>query len=260
MEAIVKDHDEWYGFYHNENAASACANRNLAFARIGAARSDDFGATWTDLGIILDLPPATFACGTRNRYFVGGVGDMSVLLDRAHRDLYIYFSQYAREPSQQGVGVARLAWADRDAPVGKLMVWSNGVWLPPSWSDEDPGNWVYPRATPLVTPSKPWHDNDRVVDAFWGPSIHWNSYLQQYVMLLNRATDESFGQEGIYVSFSRRLGEPLAWSAPQKILSGGKWYPQVIGIEPGRGTDAWAGQVARFFMGGRSDHAIEFAQ
>jgi hypothetical protein len=261
MEAIVKDHDGWYGFYHNENQASACGSRSLAFARIGAARSEDFGATWTDLGIILDLPPATFACGTRNRYFVGGVGDMSVLLDRAHRDLYIYFSQYARDPSEQGVGVARLPWADRDAPVGKLMVWSSGVWLPPSRIEDELGErWVYPKATPLVVPSRPWHDNDRVVDAFWGPSIHWNTYLQQYVMLLNRANDESFTQEGIYVSFSSRLGDPHAWSAPQKILTGGKWYPQVVGIEVGRGTDAWAGQVARFFMSGRSDYLIEFTR
>jgi hypothetical protein len=272
MEAIVKDHDGWYGFYHNENQAFACGTRSLAYPRIGVARSEDFGQTWTDLGIILDLPPATFACGTRNRYFVGGVGDMSVLLDHSRRDLYIYFSQYARDPSQQGVGVARLAWADRDAPVGKLMVWSDGVWLPPSRvededededQDEDEQSierWVYPRATPLVAPNRPWHDTDPVVDAFWGPSIHWNAYLRQYVMLLNRANDELFSQEGIYVSFSPRLDDPLAWSAPQKILNGGRWYPQVVGLEVGRGTDAWAGQTARFFMGGRSDYLIEFAR
>jgi hypothetical protein len=262
LEAVVKDYDAWYGFYHNENRASVCANRNLNYPRIGAARSEDFGATWTDLGIILDLPPETFACGTRNTYFAGGVGDMSVLLDRAHRDLYIYFSQYARDPAQQGIGVARLAWADRDAPVGKLMVWSNGVWLPPAsiGGEEAGGRWVYPRATPLVTPGRPWHDSDRVVDAFWGPSIHWNSYLKQYVMLLNRASDETFAQEGVYVSFSPRLGDPRAWSAPQRVLRGGRWYAQVVGLEAGRGSDAWAGQTARFFMSGRSDHLIEFTQ
>src|SRR5688572_13520576 len=88
MEAIVKDHDTWYGFYHNENQAAACGNRNLAYPRIGAARSDDFGATWTDLGIILELPPSTFACRTPNTYFVGGVGDMSVMVDRMHRDFF----------------------------------------------------------------------------------------------------------------------------------------------------------------------------
>ena len=40
---------------------------------------------------------------------------------------------------------------------------------------------------------------------FWGPAIHWNTYLEQYVMLLNRAKDDQFGQEGIYVSFSPTL-------------------------------------------------------
>jgi hypothetical protein len=261
MEAIVKDHDAWYGFYHNENQASMCDGRNLNYPRIGAARSEDFGATWTDLGIILDLPPETFACGTRNTYFAGGVGDMSVLIDRMQRDLFIYFSQYARDRSQQGVGVARLAWADRDAPAGKLMVWSSGVWLPATLVDDEAGDrWVYPKATALVAPTRPWHDNDRIVDAFWGPSIHWNSFLKQYVMLLNRASDETFAQEGIYVSFSPRLDDPSAWSAPQRILRGGKWYPQVVGLEAGRGSDAWAGQIARFFLAGRSDHVIEFTQ
>ena len=259
MEAIVRDQDTWYGFYHNETIAASCG-RDLNFPRIGAARSDDLGVTWTDLGIILEVPPETFACGTRNRYFVGGTGDMSVTLDRAHRDLFIYFSQYGREPEQQGIGVARLAWADRDEPVGKLSVWSDGVWLPASWieNDEGAGRWVYPTATPLVTPSRPWHDRDRVVDAFWGPSIHWNAYLHQYVMLLNRARDETWSQDGIYVSFNRRLDDPQGWSLPQKILNEGRWYPQVVGIELGRGSDRWAGRIARFFMSGRSDHVIEF--
>lgn len=261
MEAVVRDNDRWYGFYHNENQATICG-RALNYPRIGAARSDDFGSTWRDLGIILDMPEQSFACNTTNRYFVGGFGDMSVVLDRMHRDLYIHFSQYGRDPRQQGIGVARLAWANRDAPVGKLSVWSEGVWLPGSLVDdgETGSKWVYPNATPLITPSKAWHDADRVVDAFWGPSIHWNAWLGQYVMLLNRAGDETWGQEGIYVSFAPRLGDPQLWSAPQKILDKGRWYPQVVGIEVGRGSDAWAGQVARFFMAGRSDHIIEFTR
>ena len=262
MEAVVTDHDTWYGFYHNENQAAVCGDRNINYPRIGAARSDDFGTTWIDLGIILEMPPTEFACATSNRYFVGGMGDMSAILDRSHRDLYVYFSQYGRDAAQQGVGVARMAWADRDAPVGKFSVWSAGVWLPATRvDDEEAGErWVYPPATPLVAPRKPWHDRNRSVDAFWGPSIHWNAYLQQYVMLLNRASDETWSQEGIYISFNPRLGEPGAWSPPQKIVNQGRWYPQVVGIELGRGTDAWAGRVARFFMSGRSDHTIEFTR
>jgi hypothetical protein len=77
-------------------------------------------------------------------------------------------------------------------------------------------------------------------------------------MLLNRAKDESFGQEGIYVSFAPTLENPRLWTPPQRILAGGSWYPQVIGLEAGDGTDKIAGARARFFMGGTSHHSIEF--
>jgi hypothetical protein len=36
-------------------------------------------------------------------------------------------------------------------------------------------------------------------------------------------------------------------------MSGGTWYPQVIGLEEGSGSDKLAGATARFFLGGRSD-------
>ena len=93
---------------------------------------------------------------------------------------------------------------------------------------------------------------------FWGASIHWNTYLEQYVMLLNRAKDDQFGQEGIYVSFAPGVSDPRAWSTPVRIMSGGQWYPQAVGIEPGTGTDKLAGRRARFFMTGKSDRMIEF--
>ena len=85
-----------------------------------------------------------------------------------------------------------------------------------------------------------------------------NDHLKQYVMLINRAADENFAQEGVYVSLNRRLDDPAAWTMPAKILDGGSWYPQVIGTEPGIGTDKRAGREARFFMGGRSDFLIRF--
>jgi hypothetical protein len=77
-------------------------------------------------------------------------------------------------------------------------------------------------------------------------------------MLLNRAADESFDQEGIYVSMSAGLEKPSTWSAPAKIMDGGQWYPQVIGTEDGAGTDKLAGEEARFFMSGRSSYVIRF--
>lgn len=93
---------------------------------------------------------------------------------------------------------------------------------------------------------------------FWGPSIHWNTHLERYVMLLNRARNDQFNTDGIYISYSPTLADPLQWSAPIELMDGGGWYPQVIGLEPGVGTDRIAGRRARFFMTGRSDRYIEF--
>lgn len=268
MEAILPDVDgTWYGFYHLERAPTeTCPGTEKVAPQIGAARSTDRGATWTDLGIVIDAPRGTYECETPNVYFVGGVGDLSVLLDAADRDVYLYYSQYGRDVSHQGVGVARLAWADRDAPAGKVSIWNDGAWLSPVRAESPRGTgrgesapgFDYPAASSIFPAGRSWHDEHPDVDAFWGPSLHWNSYLRQYVMLLNRAQDVGYAQEGIYVSFNARLDDPAGWSAPVRILEGGSWYPQVIGITPGVGTDRVSGRLARFFMGGRSDYVIQF--
>jgi hypothetical protein len=95
-------------------------------------------------------------------------------------------------------------------------------------------------------------------DAFWGPSIHWNTHLKRYVMLLNRAKGTGWVQEGVYVSFSAKLDDPRRWSQPQKILDGGRWYPQVIGDPAERGTDKLAGKTARLYLSGISEHEVVF--
>lgn len=255
MEAIVPDaSDAWYGYYHHERPADLCGRSDRQLPRIGAMRSLDHGQTWDDLGIVIDAPPGGEACDSANRFVLGGVGDVTAALDADGQDLFLYFSQYSRGVPQ-GVAVARLAWADRDTPVGKVTIWNSGAWLPATASDS---GWIYPAGTPLVAASKPFHDRSPSDDVFWGPSIHWNTYLEQYVMLLNRAKDDQFGQEGIYVSYSPTLSDPSRWSAPVKLRSGGEWYPQVIGDEAGVGTDRTAGRRTRFFMTGKSEQMIEF--
>ena len=257
FEAVISDVDgTWYGYYHNEWPAEVCDDART-IPRIGAARSRDFGATWEDLGVVLEAPPNSHDCASTNTYFVGGVGDFSVVLDRDHRDLYFYFSQYVRRDTSQGVSVARLAWADRDAPVGKMSVWLRGnVWLPArAYVTDDRVRHIYPTGGPIYRASDDWHEGD--VDAFWGPSVHWNTYLERYVMLLNRAQDASWTQEGIYIAYASDLGGPSSWSAPQRLLAAGRWYPQVIGTDPS-GTDKEAGEFARFFMSGRSEYVIQF--
>jgi len=260
MEAILQDDEgTWYGYYHNEVPAAMCRTTSKVLPRIGAARSFDRGATWEMLGVILEAPPRTYDCTTENLYFVGGVGDFSVQLDPQSQDLYFFYSLYLRAPSAQGVGVARLAWADRDEPNGKITSWRNGAWLPAAAiGDADPQRWFYPAATPIFPATDSWHDDDQVVDAFWGPSVHWNTHISRYVMLMSRAKDGNWGTEGIYISYAPSLDDPALWSKPARILSGGKWYPQVLGLETGSGTDKVAGEWARFFMMGTSHHLIHF--
>ncbi|MEO8681755.1 MAG: hypothetical protein ABI665_22100 [Vicinamibacterales bacterium] len=270
MEAVVEDDQgTWYGYYHNENPAVVCGRPDRAIARIGAARSFDQGRTWDDLGVVLEAATDTYACDSPNRYVIGGVGDLSVMLNAAKTDLYFFFSQYPKQQAAQGVAVARLVWANRDRPTGRVMVWTDGVWMA-SRIKRTPtvdvfGNtrqiWrEYPAGTPLAPTTQAWHDGDGKVDAFWGPSVHWNEGIEQYVMLLNRAKDESYSQAGIYVSYAPRLDDPRLWTAPQKLMTGGRWYPQVMGLTPGSGTDKVAGATARLFLGGRSDWIISFSR
>jgi hypothetical protein len=255
-----------YGYYHNERVATVCPGSGRVIPRIGALRSTDRGLSWENLGIILEASPGSFDCDTTNKYLVGGVGDFSVMLDPNSTDLYIFFSEYERFARSQGVAVARLAWADRDEPVGKVTVWRNGVWLPPrpfvprGGDPNAPIRWIYPSAIPIYPAEESWHDDDREVDAFWGPSVHWNTSLQQYVMLLNKAKDSDFTGEGIYVAFAPRLDDPHLWSTPVKILNDDAWYPQVIGLEAGAGTDKVAGEWARLFVSGRSSYLIHFSK
>jgi hypothetical protein len=264
IEAVVPDVDgTWYGYYHNEMpAGTVCPGTDKVIPRIGAARSRDRGRTWEDLGIILEAPFNAFTCETNNVFFVNGVGDFSVQLDADSRDLYFFFSQYERATVQQGIAVARMAWADRDEPVGKMMLWRTRTWFPAARPvmRGTGTTWVYIAGTPVFQSLDGWHDEGTTTDQFWGPSVHWNTYLRMYVMLLNRARDTKFNQEGVYVSYAPRLDDPTIWSPPLKILNGGSWYPQVIGLDTGSGTDKVAGEWARFFMAGTSQYLIHFTR
>lgn len=265
MEAVIADVDgTWYGYYHNQIPAEAqCGDSARVTPRIGAARSTDHGVTWVDLGVVLEAPSRSHVCASQNRYFVGGVGDFSVVLDHESRDVYVFYSSYVSRDWGQGVSVARMAWADRDAPVGRMSTYTRGIWLPArefTLDESGQSMWYYPVATPVYRTAQSWHLDGPSTDAFWGPSVHWNTHLEQWVMLLNRASDMTWKQEGIYVAFSPTLEDPSQWTTPRKILNSGQWYPQVLGTEVGAGTDRLAGAVARLFLGGRSDYLIQFTR
>lgn len=241
-----------YGWYHFE-PTGLCPGTHLTAPRIGAARSRDDGARWEDLGIVLEAPPGTLNCGTRNFYFAGGHGDFCVVLDRRQRWLYFVFSTYTGPAAGQGVAVARMRWADREAPVGRVWKWHAGAWTEPGLGG---------RATPIIPARVDWHRED--ADAFWGPAIHWNHHLRRYVMLLNRTRDYRWTQEGVYVSFNADLAHPRGWTPPRKILGelpAQAWYPQVVGLDTARReTDKLAGRVARLFVRGQSRWEMVFGR
>jgi hypothetical protein len=268
MEGVVLDEGgTWYGYYHNEIGSPACSGSAKVSPRIGAARSRDRGLTWEDLGPIVEASVGPLTCATRNHYFLGGVGDFSVALDRQRQYLYFFYTQYL-EPSGVGVSMARMPWAARDQPAGQMDVWQRGAWLAPEWYplDDDAaataqkGLWMFPMATPIHPAPNSWDDDQTGVDVFWGPSVHWNAFLQTWVMLLNRADSDDWDQEGVYISYNPAIDHPQGWSAPALLMKGGTWYPQVMGLEFGWGTDKTAGQSARFFLGGKSEKLILFSR
>jgi hypothetical protein len=220
----------------------------LTSPKIGVVISYDDGATWKDLGIVLEAPPDTDNCQTANKFFAGGHGDVSAMLDANKEFVYLFFSTYYGKHAEQGVAVARMRFADRHEPVGKVWKWHEGRWKSPG---------IGGRVTPIFSAQTDWHQKD--ANAFWGAAVHWNTHLECYAMLLNRAKDWKWTQEGIYVTFIRDLADPREWTPPRRIVEGGNWYPQVIGLEKGE-TDKLAGRIARFFVGGKSDSEIVFVR
>lgn len=237
-----------YGWYHNEPPGLCGNSSRLTAPRIGALRSFDNGYSWEDLGIILDAPADSLNCGTSNYYFAGGNGDFSVILSQDGEYLYFFISTYHRQISEQGVALARMKYEHRDAPGGNVWKWRDGAWNEPGLGG---------RATTAFPVLIDWHSP--FANAYWGPSVHFNTNLDTYVMLLNHASDRNWTQEGIYVSYNNDLSNPAGWSLPERLPIFGQlgWYPQVIGLDAGE-TDKVAGQVARLFISGQSSMEIVF--
>jgi len=252
IEATHKAADgKLYMWYHNE-PPNVCQKGKTA-PRIGQMVSADNGMNWRDQGLILEAPADSLNCDSPNHYFRGGNGDFSVIPDREKAYVYFFISTYHRDVAEQGVSVARMKYADLENPKGKVYKWYQGA-----WAEAGLGGHV----TPFIPVGTDWHRPD--ADAFWGPSIHWNTHLEQWVILLNRAKDKSWAQDGIYASFNPDLSGPNGWSRPVKILDArglpkSKWYPQVVGTNDiEKGTDKLAGKKARLFVAGQSRWEIEF--
>ena len=236
-----------FGWYHYE-PPGLCGGNGLTAPKIGAAVSYDGGFSFTDLGIVLQSGDP-LNCGAQNGFFAGGNGDFSVMVDASHTYIYFLFDNYGGDASHQGVAVARMDFNRRLTPVGAVWKYFNGDFTQPGLGGQ---------LTPTFPVNVSWAAPN--TDAFWGPSVHWNTQIKQYVMLLNHSCCETgWPQEGIYISFNPDISNALGWSSPVKILDGSPgWYPQVLGAPPA-GTDKVAGATPRLYVYGVSKWTLDFS-
>ena len=239
-----------------------CPQGTRLWPRIGAAVSSDDGETWDDLGIILEPRPDTVTCKTHHPVTNGGIGDFSVVLDQnddpANHYVYFIFSSYGGALEEQGISFARMLWLDRDQPLDRFSGESAALkWDGTGWTS--PGIGGYSQAI--------FHDAQQVTwtsarnNGYWGPSVHWNWDLHKFIVLMNRSIGGDYESGGIFMTYTTVLDDPLSWTAPKLIAPGNNgWYPQVIGITPGRGTDSDAGATARYFIQGKSRSLITFEE
>jgi hypothetical protein len=244
-----------FGWYHNEPAHlvpdSYQVGRQFPLTApfIGAVVSYDNGQTWDDLGLVLAGGPDTLNLEGHNFWFAGGNGDFSVILDQKKEYFYFLFGTYYKDVAQQGISLARMRYEDRASPVGKVMKWHAGRWGEPGLNG---------RVTPVIPVHADWYSPQP--DTFWGPSVHWNRQIRQYVILMNRAIDPRWQQEGIYISFTPDLADPRSWTEPLKILDEKGWYPQVVGCDTEmKETEREAGALSRIFIHGESKYFLRFS-
>ena len=248
MESIWRDPNGLvYGWYHQEFGPCPAGN-DLAVPRIGAAISYDGGATFIDMGsIITSGQPVD--CDSQNGFVAGGVGDFSVILDQQHEYFYFLYSSYAGQLENQGICIARMPYASRLFPNGAVQKYFQGGWTESGMEG---------RETAIFPAKVSWQQPN--TNSYWGPSIHWNTYLQKYVALMNHSCcSPRYPQDGIFVTYSADLSNPQSWNAPVRLSNDSGWYPQVMGTGAD-GSDSLAGQAARLYITGKSRWQIVFQQ
>jgi hypothetical protein len=174
--------------------------------------------------------------------------------------LYFIFSSYGGDLDEQGVSFARMLWINRDQPLDRFSGESLAIkWDGGSWSAAGIGG----RSEAI------FHDSQQVSwtslqnNGFWGPSVHWNSDRQKFIVLMDRSDGGNYDTQGVYMTYTATLDNPLSWAAPKLIITDNQgWYPQVIGPPVVAGTDKVAGTGSggqtRYFNQGQSTFFITF--
>ena len=246
MESVWQDPNGLvYGWYHQEFGPCPAGNY-LAVPRIGAAISYDGGKTFLDMGSVITSGEMA-DCNAQNVYTAGGVGDFSVILDQQGKYFYFLYSSYSGRLETQGICIARMPYGSRLFPNGAVQKYYRSAWSEPGMGGRESA----------IFPAKvSWQQAD--TDSYWGPSIHWNTYLGSYVILMNHSCcSPRYPQDGIFITYNADLSNPQGWSVPVRLMDTPGWYPQVIGTDA-NGSDHVAGKTARLYIAGSSQWQIVF--
>jgi len=267
LEAVIRDEESGrlYGWYHQEIEMD-CPQGRRTWPQIGAAISEDDGESWDDVGVVLTPREGSVTCDTDHPVTNGGVGDFSVILDRnadpARHYLYFIFSSYGGDLEEQGISFARMPWTERDRPFDRFSGQSQvSKWDGSGWNAPGIGG----RSEAIFHDSRQVSWTSAQNNGYWGPSVHWNSDLQKFVVLMDRSKGGNYETEGVYMTNTASLDDPRSWVEPRLIIADGQgWYPQVIGAPVYGGTDKMAragtAQPTRYFNQGRSSFYITFAE
>lgn len=263
LESVLRDDDSGrlYGWYHNE-VPTDCPQGIRLWPQIGAAVSDDDGTTWDDLGVILTPREGTVSCDTDHPVTDGGIGDFSVILDGnddpAKHFAYFLFSSYGGDLEEQGISFARMLWIDRDAPLDHFSGESAAAkWDGQGWNAPGIGG----RSVAVFHDAAQVTWNSTQNNGYWGPSVHWNTDLHRFIVLMSRSGGGNYDPDGIYMTYTASLDAPQSWATPKLVIENDQgWYPQVVGDVAVHGTDKLAGERARYFDQGVSQFFITFAE
>jgi hypothetical protein len=200
-------------FYHAEDHWTVPNPDYKAWKSIAVTYSGDDGVTWAKGQQIITAwksRPAEPAWG--------GAGDQGIVWDSANARWVCFYQELA------DVGEAQIHMAASSDPRGK----------PGSWFKWDGSHFSAPGLGGKGAP----------LPAFLGyeganPSIHWNTYLQQWVMIYG-------GWDGsLYITSSADL---IRWAVPRVLVrpeqkGGHAWYPTIISAQ----GDTTAGESAYLY-------------